>query len=139
MSEPWSKPPKSGPDWNALNNIPTLIPPPSKAILTRLAQERLGVTDPKTNLTNALMVVDAWIEKAKTGDVEAIKVLLDRVEGKVPQASTLDVTGKIEHEVKRMGDNELDYTIIRAARALGIPPEHLVLIGLGTHSEDGEA
>ena len=38
------------------------------------------------------LVVDALVDKAKTGDVAAIREIFDRVEGKAPQA--LQVTGE---------------------------------------------
>lgn len=44
--------------------------------------------------TKLRAVADALVEKAMSGDVQAIKEVADRIDGKVPQA----VVGDAEHE-----------------------------------------
>jgi len=47
---------------------------------------------------NLRAVAEALVEKAKSGDVQAIKEIADRLDGKVPQA----VVGDNDHDPVRM-------------------------------------
>jgi hypothetical protein len=47
--------------------------------------------DPVTGATNALAIADALFKKARAGDIEAIKVVLDRIDGKL--SSVTEITG----------------------------------------------
>lgn len=62
--------------------------PVSQATITMLARERLAILNGETGLTYAQECAQAWIDKACEGDVHALRELLDRTEGKVPQAVT---------------------------------------------------
>jgi hypothetical protein len=48
--------------------------------------------------TKLRVVADALVDKAMTGDVQAIKEIADRIDGKVPQA----VVGDDEHDAIRV-------------------------------------
>lgn len=43
----------------------------------------------ETGVTNAAAIADALLKKAKSGDIEAIKVVFDRVDGKLTNVTEL--------------------------------------------------
>lgn len=84
-----NSPVRAGPDWKALHSIPTKPKPLNNKILSLLAAEMVEEVvpgqEPGSRLTYARGIVQTWLDKALVGDSEMLKVLLDRIEGKVAQ------------------------------------------------------
>lgn len=60
--------------------------PPRTHWWSELLIERAQAEDKMKKMKNKEVMADALIEKAKTGDIAAIKEFGDRVQGKAPQA-----------------------------------------------------
>lgn len=69
-----------------LANINRVGGPPKTHWWSELLKERAEAEDREKKLKNKEIMADALIEKAKAGDINAIKEFGDRVEGKPKQA-----------------------------------------------------
>jgi hypothetical protein len=89
---------------------------PKSAILSNAIRKKLNEideTDPERR-TFAEVLAEQLVMKAKTGDVQALKEIADRTEGKARQSISLttDTRERYEHEIE---------TMIEAAESLGEP------------------
>lgn len=65
--------------------------PPSEKTFANML--RIAISEAhETGGTRLRAVADALVEKAMTGDVNAIREIGDRLDGKVPQAQDVDLT-----------------------------------------------
>jgi hypothetical protein len=60
--------------------------------------------------TKLRVVADALVDKAMTGDVQAIKEVADRIDGKVPQG----IVGDDEHDPVNVAVNVIERRLVRA-------------------------
>jgi hypothetical protein len=60
--------------------------------------------------TKLRAVADALVDKAMTGDVQAIKEVADRIDGKVPQG----IVGDDEHDPVNVTVNVIERRLVRA-------------------------
>ena len=58
--------------------------------LTALLRDRLDEVDPESGTTYAERIIDGWLKAAMEGNVSALKEVLDRTEGKVPDKVQVD-------------------------------------------------
>jgi hypothetical protein len=88
--------------WRALLDSSKVQPQPlTKNIITEIMRQRIAMKCDATGLTWAQMVADSAIKRAiETGDV---RELLDRLEGKVPQA--------VAHTGADGGDVRINYVV----------------------------
>jgi hypothetical protein len=73
---------------------------PKTAILSQTARERLADVDPQDSAgrTYAMIIVDAQIEEAVKGDLDAAAWLADRAEGRAVQSVQMHATIKTSPE-----------------------------------------
>ena len=62
-----------------------------KQVATRLIREMAEELAEGSNETRLRRIVDALLTKAEGGDLEAVKIVFDRLEGRPRQAVTLDL------------------------------------------------
>lgn len=80
--------------------------------LVELLRETLRQEDTKTGKTRARKIVEKLVQQAERGSYKAIALILDRIEGKVPETTVaLDRDGIIEE----MSEEEL-VKIVRQGR-----------------------
>lgn len=62
-----------------------------KEWLTQILREYMSITDPRAKQSRAEKVAVALYREAVKGDVQAIKYIFDRIDGKVKEAVELDI------------------------------------------------
>lgn len=73
--------------------------PPKTHWWSELLKERAEAEDRAKKLKNKEIMADALIEKAKQGDIAAIKEFGDRVQGKAPQSvGSIDNDGSFQEQ-----------------------------------------
>ena len=72
----------------------------------------------KNGTSNRDRLAAVVLEKAMKGDLEAVKWIIDRVDGKVADRVEADVTNRHEHEI---GDATLDAVLARYAALRRLP------------------
>lgn len=85
---------KGNPNWKKGESGNPKGRPPKILSVTSLVKEELEKIDPTTGKNKAQLLAETIVDQSITGNVKAFKELLDRVEGKVPQA------------IKHQGDSE---------------------------------
>lgn len=74
---------------------------PKKNEAMRAALERaLAIKDPVTGLPNRDAIALALIDQSKKGNVEAIKHVFDRTDGKVAETKVVEQSGEVKHVVE---------------------------------------
>lgn len=74
---------------------------PKKNEAMRAALERaLAIKDPETGKPDRDAIALALVKEAKRGNVDAIKQIFDRVDGKVREERTVEQTGEVKHVVE---------------------------------------
>ena len=71
-------------------------PPGTYTALSSLLREKLiEITDPETQKTVAMEVVEKWVNNVKGGKEKSLEMMLDRTEGKVTEHIITESTGAI--------------------------------------------
>lgn len=86
--------------------LPAPLKPVTKEIVSAIARERLAIINGETGLSYAVECAQAMINAARSGDTGALNLLLDRVEGKVPQPQQISGAdnGPLQIEIVRFED-----------------------------------
>jgi hypothetical protein len=105
-------------------NLPELIHP-DKVSITDALRILLGVVDEKTNCTMGYQIARRLIDVANAGDIEAIKEILNRIDGKV--AEKHEMTGSLPIQIIfRPVEVKADSISIEGeAKELPLPTEEL--------------
>lgn len=86
---------------------------PASKPLTDALKRALSEPDAKTRRTNLEEVVRTLVALAKKGKVDAIREILDRIEGKT--LSEHKVTSRLEGALERMSEDELEALVTKGA------------------------
>jgi hypothetical protein len=79
--------------------------PPSEKTFANML--RVAIKDAHVTGGDKLRAVaEALVNKAISGDVQAIREVADRLDGKVPQAVDASVSGNITVQLVRFGDDD---------------------------------
>jgi hypothetical protein len=77
-----------------------------KQVATKLLREMASSSLFDDGETRLRCIVDQLLQKAESGDLEAIKIVLDRLEGRPRQSVSLDLNQRDEYE--RMVENMME-------------------------------
>jgi hypothetical protein len=77
-----------------------------KQVATKLLREMASSSLSDDGETRLRRVVDQLLQKAESGDLDAIKIVLDRLEGRPRQSVSLDLNQRDEYE--RMVENMIE-------------------------------